>query len=502
MFEPLLKLFGYTKPSAETGEKKTAFARGYAAAEAKARYGDFKASRGSADYELRGGLSVVRAKSRALARNSSSMKRFLWLLRINIVGSKGFIFKSRVRRENGEPDVSLNDRVEEAWREWCKQPTVDGKMQMVDLEAQAVQAWARDGEIFWEIVINRSYKDGFAINPLEADYVDETYNTVDLRTGNEIRMGVEIDANNRPVAYHVLQYHPGSYHQVGRFGKTLHRRVPAENMLHIYERSRPGQTRGEPHGSSVINSVKMLDGYRESETMRRRIMAAIMGFFTKQVKSPEGVSELADTQDESEGLLEMTVEPGTLKELPPGMDFHKFDPGGALTDYAQFESQIKKDIAMGFNLSAFSLGMETEGVSYSTGRSVLQEDRDFYRYMQDFFIRTAIEPIFSRWLGMHLLSPDSVIPPSRVTAIRAKASFKGRGWGWVDPAKEVSANAQALATKQTSLAQIAAERGMDRDDLLDEIAEDEKAAKARGLTLSYAGGNDSKLNGVGKEDDG
>lgn len=499
MFESFFGWLGYQRKTKPSGK------RGYAAAENKARYGDFKSSRGSADYELRGGLSAVRAKSRWLARNSSSMRRFLWLMKINVVGKTGYIFKSRVRKLDNEPDKTLNDRTERAWRNWCKKPSVDGQMKMVDLQAQMLQAWCKDGEAIWEIVTNFAYRDGIAINPIEADYLDETLNMINPKTGNEIRMGVEIDELNKPIAYHFLVYHPGAYFHAQRFGKRQHRRVLAENVIHVFERSRPGQTRGEPHGSSVINSVKMLDGYRESETMRRRIQAAIMGFFSREVPKPEGIAELADRETEDEdgdgNTFEMDVKPGTLKQMPDNMRFEKFDPGGALTDYAQFESQIKKDISMGFNLSAFSLGMETEGVSYSTGRSVLVEDRDFYQYMQEFFIRGAVEPIFNRWLSMHILSQESEIPPTRVDIIREKASFSGRGWSWVDPLKEVKANSEALASGQTSLARIAAERGMDRDDLLDEIEEDRKALEARGLTLSYSSVSDSQINGAEDSDD-
>ena len=67
--------------------------------------------------------------------------------------------------------------------------------------------------------------------------------------------------------------------------------------------------------------------------------------------------------------------------------------------------------------------------------------------------------------------------------------MRPRGWSWVDPAKEVRANREALASNQTSLARVAAERGIDRDDLLDEIQEDQSAAALRGLTLNYEKGS-------------
>ena len=83
--------------------------------------------------------------------------------------------------------------------------------------------------------------------------------------------------------------------------------------------------------------------------------------------------------------------------------------------------------------------------------------------------------------------------------MRAK-QFRARGWDWVDPAKEVSANAEALRTKQTSLTRVAAGRGIDLTDLLDEIEEEQALAAERGLTLDYENGT-SDDNSEDNDDD-
>lgn len=447
--------------------------RNYAAAQTVARYADFKTSPGSADYELSLGLADVRQKTRYLARNSGTMKRYLQLLQDNVVGEKGF-------------SVQLpNKRTEQAWRDWCDAPTVDGVQTMVDFLNQAITTWGRDGEILTEIVINNDYPDMIGLNALEPDMLDETLNQRNPVTGNQIKMGVEIDQYGRPIAYHLLTVHPGDILPGVEHQRYRHRRVLASRIIHTFKRLRPGQTRGEPPASSVVNPIKMMDGYREAETMNRRIAAAMMGFFSRQMPKADGVAALAtgseQTEDEQE-LFTMDVEPGTLKQLPDGMTFDKFDPGGSQTDYAQFESQIKKEIAMGLGISTFALGMETAGVSYSTGRSVIQEDRDFYKGLQGFIIRQLIKPIFERWTLMHMLSEGTTIAPTRQGAIYRGAKFRGRGWTWIDPAKDIAANAQALETYQTSYSQIAADRGMDVRDLFEEIANDRKIMAEFGLT--------------------
>jgi lambda family phage portal protein len=485
----------------ETPVRKAKPKRGYAAAASKARYGDFVTSGGSADHELRQGLRIVRNKSRYLARNSSSMKRFLDLLTLNVVGSTGMVFDSRVRKQDGALDKGLNDRVKDEFLKWWSRPTTCQTLTDKQLMKQGLRSLARDGELFWEVVFNSKYPDGIGIRPFEADLVDETLNTPAQTTGNQIRMGVEVDDDNRPIAYHVLTQHPGDTTWYSRRAKRRYRRVPADRIIHLFDSERPGQTRGAPWSSTIINSIKMLDGYREAEVMNRRVKAATMGFFTSDEPTQQGIDELADVEDESEDVLEMQMEPGILKQLPPGLSFESFDPGGSQTDYKAFEGQVKKDVSMGAGISAMSHGMETEGVSYSAGRTISLEDREFYKDCQTLLIDNALNIIFDMWLSRRILQVESQIPPTRLDAIRENFKFRPRGWDWVDPAKDVAANAQALQTKQTSLRRVAAQRGISLEDLLDEIEEDERAAKERGLTLTYDKTNTSANDSNGEPND-
>lgn len=470
----------------------TKYQRNYTAAQTVARYGDFTSSSGSADYELRNAIAELRRKTRFLARNSGTMKRYIQLMQDNIVGENGF-------------SVQLgNQSIERAFADWCDHPTVDMTMGIVDFERLMVATWCRDGEFIFEFVRSKEFPDMLAINPIEADMLDETLNYL-LPNGGEVRMGVELNAQMTPVAYWFLNDHPGDG-MMGHNSHQRHRRVPAANVVHVFERLRPGQTRGEPPASASVNSIKMLDGYREAETMNRRIAAAMMGFFSRDLPKPEGIDAIASdvsTDEDGEELFSLNLEPGTLKQLPDGMRFDKFDPGGSQTDYAQFEAQVKKDLSMGLGPSVFSLGMETSGVSYSTGRSVLMEDRRFYRGKQTFFIRMAMRRIFFTWASMHMLSENSTIAPTRLAATMRNLKIRGQGWDWIDPAKDIDANVKALESLQTSHSRIAADRGMDIADLFAEIKSDRDLMAKFGLTVisGVATGNDPKVNVEDNDDE-
>lgn len=476
---------------------------GYIGASMDSRFGDFSSARStSVDTELRSNIAKLRDRSRYQARNSGMVRRYIHLMKTNVVGDGGFKLQVRVKRTDGTMNKMLNDRVQKAWNKWTRKCSVDGKMSLKELLKQAVASKARDGEAIIEIVNGSRFNTGFALKSIEADLLDHTLNRAPTRTQNEIRMGVELDADEAPVAYHFLTYHPGGDGWLSIDTRRRYRRVPADRVIHMYERKRPGQTRGEPETVAMLATVQMLDGYREAEIMHRRIAASTMGFFTKTSQDSGTVTELADPdQNDDDELFTLTMTPGMLTELPRGLTFDKFDPGGVQGDYAQFEGQVKREASMGVNLSSFSMGQETQGVSYSTGRSVLVEDRDHYKMEQQFVIENLLWPVFEKWVQMETLSLDSSIPPLFILAVLDNYHFHGRGWDWVDPAKDVRANAEALATRQTSLSRIAASRGMDVRDLVEEIAQDEALLLEYGLTMNTISGNNKQTEQADDDDD-
>lgn len=444
--------------------------RGYSGAGNSARYADFGASNLSADAEIEVALSVLRGRSRNLERNVSHIKRYLQLMQDNIVGHIGFRLQVRAYQTNGkEFDKKGNEAIEAEFNKWCKSVTADGMMTMAASLKMAVRAYCRDGECIIQFRFGKQFPLGFAIKFIEADLLDETLNRIYPGTKNRIRMGVEMDADERPVAYHMLTSHPGE--SVWSIGNRRYVRVPADEIIHIYLKSRPGQTRGEPPMSAVMNETKMLAGYREAEIMNRRASSSKMGFIERD-KDSGPVEGLADEIDD-EGELISEVEPGKIQILPEGYSFNSFDPTGSNTDYVGFEKQIIRSIAVGLGPSYIDLGMDLTDVSYSSIRQGSLSDRDFYRGMQSFFIDRMMWPIYRRWL-LHCLDFGSTgIPAYRYEKFLNASKFIPRGWAWVDPEKEVDAAIKAREGRLNSLQRQMAENGDDFAEVADEIAAEE-----------------------------
>jgi lambda family phage portal protein len=457
--------------------------RSYAGAANVARYADFTASERSADAELYVSLVTLRARSRNLARNNPHIRRYIQLMQDNIVGANGFQLQVKATNEsNGGPDTAGNRRVEDAWRRWSRTATADGMMTMREATNLAVRTWARDGEVIVQKVRGRKYRDGMALYFIEADRLDITLNSR-ASNGNRIKMGVEIDDVERPVAYHFLTYHPGDTDWTSIPSQKKHQRIPASDIVHHYIKSRPGQTRGEPPMCGIMTDAKMLAGYREAEITNRRIAAAKGGFFARLAGAGD-VKGIADAQDPDTGTLEMEAEPGKFSVLPEGYEFRAFDPAGSSTDYADFEKQIIKSMAAGLGTSYVDLAMDLEGVSFSSARHGALTDRDFYRGMQRFFIEQFVMPIYSDWLSSALDFGDVGLPAFRFDKFNDASYFRGRGWSWVDPLKDVNASIKAHENNMVSLTHIAGEQGRELEDVIDEIVAERKMMESKGVSLA------------------
>jgi lambda family phage portal protein len=454
--------------------------RNYMAANIGRLFNDFVSGDRSADSELKFQLKLIRDRSRDLARNNEYAKRYLSLVKTNVIGERGFTLQVKARNSDGSLDYAGNNIIENAWKAWGRlgNCTVDGRLSWLDAQRQVVEAIKRDGEIFIQKVKGRGYRDGFAINLIEADRVDELKNER-LSNGNVIRMGVELDQNQRVAAYHVLTTHPGDY-EFAVPQSRKHIRIPADQIIHVYEQLRPGQTRGEPSMAPAMAALKMLHGLREAELVAARTAASKMGFFT----SPSGDGFAADDYEENH-IPMMNAEPGTFHQLPAGVSFTAFDPNHPTTAFDSFQKSILRGIAGGLGVSYTSLSNDLEATSYSSIRQGALEERDAYRTLQSFMIEHFVEPVFRAWLTQALDFGSIPIPGSKFDKFADNAMFRGRGWQWVDPLKEMNAAVIGLQNGVLSMQDVQANYGRDVEETLTQIQRDKEQANALGLKYAF-----------------
>jgi hypothetical protein len=262
--------------------------------------------------------------------------------------------------------------------------------------------------------------------------------------------------------------------------------VPADQIIHLRIVDRWPQTRGEPWLHAVLRKLNDTDGYSEAEIVAARSAASYMGI----IESPEDSQQnTGTTTATATGGSEMVMEPGEVKHLAPGEKFNSFAPNRPNSGAEPFLRFMLREIAAGAGTSYESLSRDYSQSNYSSSRLALIDDRDLWRTLQRWFIRSLRAPLHNEWLQQAVLSraiagipvDQYALNPLKFNAVR----FKPRGWSWIDPTKEVAAYKEAVLAGFTTVSDVIALTGSGRDieDVLDERKQELELMEAAGLTF-------------------
>lgn len=433
-----------------------------------------------ADDEVRWDLRKLRARARELVRNNPYAARFQALMGHNVIGFRGIRLQAQVTKGDGEPDVAMNREIEDAWAEWGEPDTasIDGRLSWTDIQHAAVRGLlGADGEALLRMIPGAPNRFGFTLQLLDPDQLDEDYSEPPDEAGKEIRMGVEMDKRGRPLAYHVWDRHPR-----GRTAaEAQRRRIPADQVIHLYLPDRPGQSRGVTRFAPILTDVKMLDGYQEAELVAARVAAAKMGFF---IPDPENSLD-PNTPAGSQTSLTMEAEPGKLPTLPAGWDFKAWEPDHPTTAFGDFTKAILRSVASGLDVSYSSLTGDLRDVNYSSIRAGLLQERDVYRRLQEWVSTHLHARVYRNWLTWAITTRAvglSVLDLSRARAV----AWMPRGWAWVDPLKDTQAAVLAIRSGLSTLTRELANQGYDFEEILQERRKELQLMEEYGITVSTA----------------
>lgn len=451
---------------------------------------DFTTVNTSANWELRRSLRYLRARSRNLARNNDYVKKFLSMVRNNVAGPAGMKLQARAEDGRGELDQILNRQVERAWRRWghAETASASGRLSWVEIQRKAATLLARDGEVVIRKMVARNAF-GFALKFYSADWLDETFSGL-LPDGKRVIMSVELDADDRPVAYHLTP--PPSDFQFLHSQAPRHRtRVPAGEVIHLFlgddeNADDDNQTRGVPWIHTAITRLKMLGAYEEAEIVAARVGASKMGFFREEEDGDEDYAGDEDDERPGAAALVESASPGQFGIIPKGYTFEKWEPSHPNTSYGPFIKGVLRGVAAGMDVTYFSLAEDLEGVNYSSARIGLLAERDVWRGLQNFLVEHLARPVFLAWLESAVLAGALRLRPADLERL-SEPAFQPRGWRWVDPLKEVDANIKAIEAGLDTRTAVIAEQGGDIDETFDTLAGEQEKIGRKKLRLSAGG---------------
>lgn len=274
-----------------------------------------------------------------------------------------------------------------------------------------------------------------------------------------IRGGVEIDADGAPVAYHIREAHIGDWWSGA---KTMTwQRIPRETswgrpiVIHDFDMERGSQHRGVGILAPIVQRLKMLIKYDESE-LEAAILNAIFGAYVESPYDAQMVSSaLGDTGFGGDELSayqtqrteyyqdkRLNLQNGArIPHLFPNEKIVTLDAARPTSNFDGFESAVLRNIAAATGLSTQQVTQDWSDVNYSSARAAMLEAWKTLTRRRDDFATGTAQPVASAFVE-EIHSIESLPLPSgapdflEAKAAYCRARWMGPGRGWVDPVAE------------------------------------------------------------------
>lgn len=413
-------------------------------------------------------LASLRENARDLVRNNPHAARAVGTITNQVVGW-GIVAKP----------VQKNPAAAQAWKDWAGTTAcdADGRHDFYGLQKLALRSIVESGEV----LIRRRFRlpsDGLPLpiqlQLLEPDYIDTSRTGIILPNKGRIIHGVEFNAIGQRVAYWLFPDHPGaslSMFASGNLGRASVR-VPADNILHVFHQERLGQVRATSWFAPVLLKMKDYDEYDDAQLMKQKI-AACLAVLTSDV---DGAAAPLGTADESTSPQIDSLEPGMILNIPPGRSIEVVQPP-RVNEFNAYAEITLRTIAAGIGVTYEDLTGDYTDLPFSAARMSRLSHQS---RVDDWRWRTMI-PQFCQPVWTWAMEAAAIMALVRDPA--PAAAWTPPPAPYIDPDKEGLAFIRNIRSGSQSLSESIRERGYDPDEVLAEMAADNKKLDALGIIL-------------------
>ena len=439
------------------------------ASKSKRALKEFNPFGGDADSDTLPDLPSLRERSRDLDRNNPLAAGAIKTKITNVVGT-GLRLQSRLDRDvlnlTDEQADALEAKIEREWRLFWESKDCDvartlnghGITRMVYRQEKV------NGDVF--ILLPKITREGMPydlkLQVIEADRVCNKNTMSDTET---LAGGVEKDQYGAPLKYHILIHHPGNlflatkaeWDIIDAFGKETGLR----NIIHYYNPTRPGQSRGVPDLAPVIEILKQLGRYTEAEVMA----AVISGFFTVFVETESGegdfdYTKMGDELGRETSDKDYKLGNGMIVELAKGDKIHDSNPGRPNQNFDNFVMSILRQIGVALEIP-FEILIKHFTASYSAARAALLELWKFVMAERRQLVDNFLKPVFEVWM-YEAVAIERVAAPGFFADLAIKQAYLGCEFigptkGQINEAVEVKAAGERIKIGVSNLARETAE---------------------------------------------
>ncbi|UVM73991.1 phage portal protein [Pseudomonas alvandae] len=430
-------------------------------------------------------LRNLRGRSRAAVRNDPYAFNVIDKRVSNLIGT------GITPRPNTE-DNALRKLLQLLWDDWVDESDADEHTDFYGQQALVARTVETSGECFVRLRPRR-LDERLAV-PLQVQILAPEFVPHDkfetTRTGNAIRAGIEFNPEGKRVAYWMYLSHP-------RDGVSLNAgynqlvRVPASQVLHIFEPVEPGQLRGVPRLSPVLKRLRSLDNYDDAVLFRQEVANLFAGFISRPAPESGPVPRDPVTGEplsfDRDGFTPMVaLEPGTMQELGPGEEVEFSKPPDAGNNYPDFMRQQLMAAAAGTGTPYEILTGDMREVNDRALRVVLNEFRRRLEQLQfGVYVHQLCRPIRAAWMDMAVLSGALVLDDyAKRRREYLRTRWVPQGWAYIQPVQDVQARRMEVQAGFASRSEMVTRTGYDAETVDAENAADNARAQALGLNYN------------------
>lgn len=283
-----------------------------------------------------------------------------------------------------------------------------------------------------------------------------------LRKDHHVKHGVELDKNQRIVAFYIRQDDGKTHVRIPAFGERSGRRMA---WLVYGTDKRVDEVRGQPLLSLMLQSLKEIDRYRDS-AQRQAVVNSVLAMFIQKDTDKLGSLPVTGGAIRRDGGTVQDADGGTrtftIAQQVPGMVIEELQVGekpvaftnGTDIDFAAFETAIINGIAWANEIPPEILTLSFNA-NYSASQAALNEFKAYLNLIWGTWGEAFCQPIYVEWLVSETLLRN-ITAPGLIEAWRNPRAYEVFG-AWVrsawygsvkpttDPLKQVKASGMLVA---------------------------------------------------------
>jgi lambda family phage portal protein len=407
----------------------------------------------------------IRVKARALVQNVPYVAAGLAELVSATVGT------GIIPRATGMEADKLNA----LYKRWIPQSDADGLLDFFGQVALAYRTMEQDGEVLVRLRPRRP-SDGLAVplqlQVLEIDWLDS--DKTGVVGGNQVINGIEYDMLGARVAYWLFDQHPGDIITTKSRSRQS-KRVPAQNIIHLFSPQRPGQGRGFSRLAPVITRVRDLQLYEDAELARKNLetrLSVLASGDTSSMENPAANGQSSGDAAKTGSLGELAS--GSVMAVPDGVNLTVVEPKPA-PGYVETVTFALKLIASGMGVPYEALTGDMSEVNFSSARVRLINYRCAVQQMQ----WLTLVPVLLR--PIHEAFVDAAYLAGLIREPDYSVEFSTPKFDYVNPMQEVAAEQAEIAVGLSTVSEKIRQRGEDPDRVFAERAEEIKKMRELGI---------------------